>query len=96
MDAFIKKAYGYTRVSTDDQVTGSSLGSQKARITAYAESNGIQIIDWYSDEGFSAKNANRPALKEMLKAIRTKKEVQAVIVYNLSRISRNVAHTLET
>ncbi len=90
MDSFIKKAYGYTRVSTDDQVTGSSLGSQKAKITAYAESNGIQIVDWFSDEGVSAKTANRPALKDMLKAIRTKKEVQAVIIYNLSRISRNV------
>ncbi len=87
----IKTAVGYTRVSTDRQVDGVSHEVQEKAIREYAERHGITLVKIYWDGGYSAKNANRPELQEMLSGIEEKKiEVDAVIVYNLSRISRDL------
>ncbi len=87
----LKTAVGYTRVSTDRQVDGISHEVQEKSIKDYAKRHGITITKMYWDGGYSAKNANRPELQEMLSDIEEKKiEVDAVIVYNLSRISRDV------
>lgn len=91
-DGLRRTAYGYTRVSTDEQVLGSSLDEQRAAIQKYADDHNIEILGWYSDPGFSAKTANRPDLKRMLDDVRANKgAVDHIIVYNLSRISRNIA-----
>lgn len=90
-DGVKRKAYGYTRVSTDEQVPGASLENQRIAIQRYADENDIEIVGWFSDPGYSAKNANRPELQKMLEAIHShKREIDFVIVYNVSRISRNL------
>lgn len=86
-----KKVYGYKRVSTEEQVDGASLENQERAIRAYADTHGLEVVNIYSDEGFSAKTAKRPQLQEMLKAIASKNsDVSGVVVYNLSRLSRSV------
>lgn len=86
-----KKVFGYRRVSTEEQVEGASLYNQERAIHAYAEANNLEVVRVYSDEGYSAKTAKRPQLQEMLEAIRAKdNEIQGVVVYNISRISRNI------
>ena len=85
------KAYGYTRVSTGKQVDGASHEVQKKAIEEYAERHNIQIVGWYWDGGVSAKTAHRPQLQCMLDDIQNKKDnVKYVVVYNTSRISRNL------
>ena len=49
-----------------------------------------QDITIYEDEGFSAKNTNRPQFQQMLKDIRQKK-FDYIVCYRLDRISRNVS-----
>lgn len=49
-----RRAYGYTRVSTDRQVDGASLENQHAEIEKYAEREGFTIVGWYQDAGKSA------------------------------------------
>ena len=44
----------------------------------------------YEDEGFSAKNTDRPHFQKMLRDIRTQKP-EFVVCYRLDRISRNVS-----
>ena len=44
----------------------------------------------YSDRGFSGKNTERPALQELMQAVRAG-EIGTVLVYKLDRISRNLA-----
>ncbi len=44
----------------------------------------------YQDEGFTGYNTNRPEFQKMLKDIRANK-IQAIIVYRLDRVSRNVS-----
>ena len=92
-DTVAKKAYGYTRVSTEEQVQdGNSLNNQREAIEKYAEAHNIEIVGWFTDEGVSAKTAHRPGLESMLEACRENKgEVEHVVVYNISRISRNIS-----
>ena len=90
-DGIRRLAYGYTRVSTDEQVPGASLENQRLAIQRYADENNIEIVGWYTDPGYSAKTANRPDLQKMLNDIYIRKgEISYVIVYNVSRISRNL------
>lgn len=90
-DGIRRLAYGYTRVSTDEQVPGASLENQRLAIQRYADENNIEIVGWYTDAGYSAKTANRPELQKMLDSIYAHKgEISYVIVYNVSRISRNL------
>ncbi len=92
MDIGSKKAYGYIRVSTEEQVNGVSLDNQKEKIQRYADANDIEIVDWFEDPGISAKTANRPGLKKMFDAVKKHRgEIDYVVVYNISRISRNTA-----
>lgn len=87
----MSRAYGYRRVSTDEQVDGASLENQKRAIKKYADENDIDVIGWYEDEGISAKTAHRPELQRMLDDIKKNRgKVDYVIVYNTSRISRNM------
>ena len=90
-DGLKRVAFGYTRVSSEEQVAGASLENQTRAIQRYADENNIEIIGWYSDDGISGKDSHRPSLQQMLKDIAAQKgHIDHVIVYNLSRISRNL------
>lgn len=73
---------------------GESIGNQIELCRAYIRMNeGEEAADKavvYEDEGFSGGNLNRPAFKEMMKAVKAKRH-RAVIVYRLDRISRNIS-----
>ncbi|MFR3755417.1 MAG: recombinase family protein [Enterocloster sp.] len=53
------------------------------------ESDKAEIVV-YEDEGFSAKNTNRPQFQKMLRDIKLNKP-EYVVCYRLDRISRNVS-----
>ncbi len=90
-DTALTKVYGYRRVSTEEQVDGMSMQNQENAIYAYAKAHNLEVVHIFHDDGYSAKNAKRPDLQAMLTKLITKgNEVQGVIVYDLSRISRNM------
>jgi site-specific DNA recombinase len=85
---------GYVRVSTDEQARdGVSLDAQRARILAYAEAKGLTLSAILADEGYSGKNLNRPALRELL-SLCDRGEVVSVIVLKLDRLTRRTRHLL--
>lgn len=89
------KGYIYTRVSTAMQVDGYSLDAQKDKIRKYADLHNIEIIGEYSDEGKSGKSIEgRLEFQRMIEDIKTKEEVDLVLVFKLSRFGRNCADTL--
>ena len=46
----------YIRVSTDEQAKhGFSIEAQKEGLRKYAEERGYRIVEWYIDEGKSAR-----------------------------------------
>jgi len=88
-----KKATGYLRVSTAQQVDGVSLDAQEARIRAFCEARGFELVAVHRDEGVSgSKMRNRPGLEAALDAVIENKGV--LVVYSLSRMSRSLKDTL--
>jgi site-specific DNA recombinase len=84
------KVAAYIRVSTDEQAQeGYSIPAQRNRLEAYAISQGWEIVQWYVDEGESAKDLNRTDLKRMLKAVEHGL-FDCVLVYRLDRLTRSV------
>src|ERR1041384_2476753 len=91
-DLASKRAVIYYRVSTSEQAErGFSLDNQKQACIKYADNNNYQRAKFFSDEGKSAKTANRPGLQSMLKFCSDKKnQIEAIIVYKVDRLTRNV------
>lgn len=84
---------GYARVSTENQLENYSIEEQTQRLKAYCAAKGWALRKLYVDGGYSGGNTNRPALQQMLSAIR-KGGVDAVVVYKLDRLSRSQKDTL--
>lgn len=81
----------YRRVSTEIQrEEGFSLEAQKLRLKSFADSQGWTIVDDYADEGYSAKNMNRPALQRLIADMKLKK-FDVILIYRLDRFVRSVA-----
>ena len=91
------RCYTYTRVSTAMQVDGYSLNAQRDKLHKYAEYQGMQIIEEFTDEGRSGKNVvGRLAFQEMLSKIKSGEDnVSYVLVFKLSRFGRNAADVLK-
>ncbi len=81
----------YLRVSTEEQAKeGFSINAQKEKLTNYSKINDWEIIDYYIDNGVSAKNIkDRPEISRLIKDIKTSK-VNNVLIYKLDRLTRSV------
>lgn len=83
-------AYGYIRVSTDEQASeGHSLSQQKAVIEAMAGRAGLEVADWFTEAGVSGKTplADRPEGRRLLAAIKPGDQVFASKVDRMFRDS---------
>ncbi len=91
------KIGAYIRVSTEEQanIVEGSLVSQQHRMNAYVDLKNHQdktwgkVIEYYIDDGFSAKDTKRPAYQKMVRDLRTGK-INLILVTDLSRLSRHV------
>ena len=83
------RAIGYVRVSTDEQAaSGLGLEDQRGRLTLEAERRGWEL-ELYTDEGYSAKNLDRPAIRQALELLAAG-EADALVVLKLDRLSRSL------
>ncbi len=80
----------YERLSKDDELQGesNSISNQKQFLTNYARENGYINLRHYTDDGYTGRNFNRPAIKELIKDVEDGK-VGTVIVKDMSRFGRN-------
>ncbi len=83
----------YTRVSTDEQARSNlSLKGQKDAALKYCADNDIQIAAIFTDEGESAKTADRPQLLAALDYCKKNyKEIDGFVVWKLDRLARKSA-----
>jgi len=83
----------YIRVSSEEQVKGTSLEFQVEACRSYAEQKGIKIIEVFREEGESAKDFSKNNRKAFLKALeycrKHKGEIEAFIVLRVDRFARN-------
>ena len=89
----VERVAAYIRVSTQEQkLHGISLDAQKAKLIAYAKANGMKIVEWYMDEGVSARKLikKRPELQRMIQDAE-KGNFERIIFIKLDRFFRSVA-----
>lgn len=92
-----KTAAIYARVSTDDQAErGYSLPSQIEACQKFANQKGFDVAAVYQDDISGAKSiVSRPEGYELQKAIDSR-QVKAVIIYCVDRLSRDIVDLLTT
>jgi putative DNA-invertase from lambdoid prophage Rac len=88
----MKYAFAYLRVSTEEQ----TVQNQKLALEKWASSNDYQILDFFEDSAVSGKvpATQRRGFQDMLELVKTA-GVDAVLVYELSRVGRTFWDTLD-
>src|SRR5450759_406774 len=80
----------YVRVSSVEQVAGTSLTSQEQDCRHYCAARGIGVLEVFREEGESAKTADRTSLLRALAFCRKHKgQVSAFVVAKVDRFARN-------
>ena len=83
----------YTRVSSEEQVSGTSLDSQEEACRKYCKENNIEVVAVFREEGASAKSAHRKqfirAIERCRKAHKAKQPIDAFVVAKIDRFARN-------
>ncbi len=81
----------YCRVSSKEQIEGTSLESQELACREFARTQGIAVLKIFVGRGESAKFADRPELLELLDYCRRhRNEIDTLLVWKLDRLARNV------
>jgi DNA invertase Pin-like site-specific DNA recombinase len=94
------RALIYLRVSTKEQAArggeaeGFSIPAQRKYCLAKAEALGAEVVEEFVDAGESARSADRPELKAMLRFI-AEHPVDYLIVHKIDRLARNRADDVE-
>jgi DNA invertase Pin-like site-specific DNA recombinase len=89
-----KQAWGYIRVSDQSQIEGSSLLTQTRAIEKFCTDNNLELLDIKRDEGKSGRSTRgRDGLAVLLSSIQP---YNWVILYELSRLSRDQADVINT
>lgn len=89
-----KRVFIYVRVSTQEQAReGYSIGEQIERLKKYCDAMDWIVVKIYTDAGHSGANMERPALQQMIKAVKAGK-ADSIVVYKLDRLSRSQKDTL--
>jgi site-specific DNA recombinase len=81
----------YCRVSSKEQVEGTSLQSQQLACQEYARAHNISVLKVFVEQGESAKFADRTQLLELIDFCRQSKgKVNLLLVWKVDRLARNV------
>ena len=84
------KVFGYVRVSTAKQrEEGLSLEVQERKIRMMCELKGYELVEIFIDDGYSAKDLNRPAFQSMLTRLQAN-EAEGVVVQKIDRLTREM------
>ena len=84
------KAYGYVRVSTEEQAQeGVSIDAQTEKIRQYAALHELDLVEIIVDAGISGSTLDRPGMTR-LRELLHEEETGHVITYKLDRLSRKL------
>ncbi|HBP66421.1 MAG TPA: recombinase, partial [Desulfosporosinus sp.] len=86
-------AYGYVRISRDEDGSNESISNQKDTIKDFANDQGIELIDIIEDNDISGYSYNRPGIINIIELV-DRGELDVLVVKDLSRIGRHNAKTL--
>ena len=80
----------YTRISRDDEREGDSVSieNQKAILLKHVSEQGWNLVDAYSDDGYSGKDFERPGVQRLIEDAKDGK-INLILCKDLSRFGRN-------
>ncbi len=81
----------YARISTDDK--DQNVDSQLLFLRKICDAHGYEIVKEYTDEHSGRKIAKREGYQSMMKSA-SRKSFDAIVVYKLDRLHRNVREQL--
>ncbi len=91
----MKKVVGYLRISTASQIDNTSIEMQREKIELYCKLNNIELVNTYVDEGWSAKDSDRPSYNKMIEFVSNEEnDVDTIIVYKADRIHRSLKNLM--
>ena len=68
-----------------------SVSYQKVTLEDYAARNGIKIVEYYTDVGYSGKNTERPGLQTMLQDLKQfDGHIDYILFYSIDRLGRDI------
>jgi putative DNA-invertase from lambdoid prophage Rac len=87
-----KYAFAYLRVSTEEQ----TVQNQKLALEKWAQDNHFRILDFFEDSAVSGRvpATQRQGFRDLVEIAKTA-QVDAVLVYELSRVGRTFWDTLD-
>ena len=87
-------AVGYARVSLEEE----NIENQVYEIQRFAEQNGIVLVGVFKDVGVSGAKPimERDGFKQMLSVLETLPTVKTIIVFDLTRLGRDMIDVLNT
>lgn len=85
------KALAYMRCSGRGQIDGDTWDRQSEAISGYAAANGVEVVDWFREEGISGTKDldDRPALQALYVALEDQK-INRIIIEKLDRLARDL------
>ncbi|MET3288309.1 UNVERIFIED_CONTAM: site-specific DNA recombinase [Brevibacillus sp. OAP136] len=84
----------YIRVSTDEQAReGFSIPEQHERLVSFCTAHGWSDYECFIDDGYSAKDTERPAFQQMMTDIREGR-IQTVMTTKIDRLTRRLIDLL--
>ena len=80
----------YVRVSTEEAAEhGHSLGGQEECCRAMCKAHNLNVAVMIEDRGHSAKNLDRPGIKQVLVMV-NRAEIDGIVIWRLDRLTRSV------
>jgi site-specific DNA recombinase len=77
----------YARVSSERQEKEHTIGSQLEALRNYAAQNGMEIVEEFTDEGYSGARLDRPALDRM-RDLAEHRGFEVLLTYCTDRLAR--------
>ena len=77
----------YARVSSERQEKEHTIGSQVEALRAYAATHGMNIVEEFTDEGYSGARLDRPALDRM-RDLAERRGFEVLLTYCTDRLAR--------
>jgi len=87
------RAYGYVRISRDEDGKKESIGTQKKVVLDFAQQNGIELVDIFEDNNVSGYTFEREGMNKLKELIEDGK-VDTLFAKDLSRLGRHNAKVL--
>lgn len=87
------KAIRYLRFSSDGQ-SAHSIERQDVITASWLHHNGIELVDTFIDEGYSARTFDRPDLKALFAFIKKNRNINYLLVAELTRFSREAGDAI--